>query len=70
LETISRSDESVVDDDVLVDLLESSVKTAKEIREKQAESKTVEDDIDKTRDKFVPVAVRASLLFFAITDLS
>lgn len=34
------------------------------------ESEITEKEIDKTRDKFKPVAYRASVLFFAIIDLS
>jgi dynein heavy chain len=61
---------SLLLDDNLVNILDDSAKTKKEISEAQAISKEVEAEIDKTRAFFVPVAFRASLLFFSIVDLN
>jgi dynein heavy chain len=61
---------SLLLDDNLVNILDDSAKTKKEISEAQAISKEVEAEIDKTRALFVPVAFRASLLFFSIVDLN
>lgn len=61
---------SLLLDDNLVNILDDSAKTKKEISEAQAVSKTVEAEIDKTRAFFVPVAYRAQLLFFSIVDLN
>merc|ERR1712166_170455 len=61
---------SLLLDDNLVNILDDSAKTKKEIGERQAISKETEVEIDKTRAFFVPVAFRASLLFFAIVDLN
>jgi len=61
---------SLLLDDNLVNILDDSAKTKKEIGERQAISQETEKEIDKTRAEFVPVAFRASLLFFSIVDLN
>jgi dynein heavy chain len=71
LEAIDTEDVlSLLLDDNLVNILDDSAKTKKEIGERKAISDETEKEIDKTRAEFVPVAFRASLLFFSIVDLN
>lgn len=71
LEAIDTEDVlSLLLDDNLVNILDDSAKTKKEIGERKAISDETEKEIDKTRAYFVPVAFRASLLFFSIVDLN
>jgi dynein heavy chain len=56
--------------DDLINILDDSAKTQTEISERQVISSETEKEIDKTRAQFVPVAFRASLLFFCIVDLN
>jgi dynein heavy chain len=44
--------------------------TSNEIQAKVAEAEVTEKQIDETRELYRPVAVRASLLFFCISDLA
>lgn len=44
--------------------------TSNEISAKVAEAEATEREIDATRELYRPVALRASLLFFAISDLA
>jgi dynein heavy chain, axonemal len=60
----------ILDDDELINVLDQSKITQDEIIARMTESKVTEEEIDRTRDKFKPVAYRASVLFFAIIDLA
>ncbi len=44
--------------------------TSNEIAAKVAEAEETEKEIDATRELYRPVALRASLLFFCISDLA
>ncbi len=44
--------------------------TSNEISAKVAEAEATEREIDATRELYRPVALRSSLLFFAISDLA
>lgn len=44
--------------------------TSNEIAAKVAEAEATEREIDETRELYRPVALRASLLFFALSDLA
>jgi dynein heavy chain len=44
--------------------------TSNEIQAKVAEAEVTERQIDETRELYRPVAIRASLLFFCISDLA
>ncbi|KAK2951927.1 putative Dynein beta chain, ciliary [Blattamonas nauphoetae] len=53
----------------LIEGLETTKKTAEEIKEKVALAKVTEADLNKTREAYRPVAARASLIYFLINDL-
>ncbi|NXP52612.1 DYH17 protein, partial [Heliornis fulica] len=57
-------------DTVLVDDLETTKRTAREIEEKVKEAKVTEGQINVTRENYRPVAERASLLYFILSDLN
>ena len=61
---------SPVDDERLIDTLGASKETSEEIQQKVAAAEQTEKDIDNTRNKYVPVAVRTRILFFCITELA
>lgn len=44
--------------------------TSNDIAQKVEEAEKTEKEIDETREQYRPVALRASLLFFAISDLA
>ncbi|KAI8820875.1 dynein heavy chain and region D6 of dynein motor-domain-containing protein [Fimicolochytrium jonesii] len=61
---------SPVDDERLIDTLGASKETSEEISRKVAAAEQTEKDIDTTRNKYTPVAVRTRILFFCITELA
>ncbi|KAL7746739.1 hypothetical protein RI367_007902 [Sorochytrium milnesiophthora] len=61
---------SPVDDERLIETLAASKKTSAVILTKVAEAEKTEKDIDATRARYVPVAVRTRILFFCITELT
>lgn len=60
----------ILEDDELILVLDESKLKSDEINENLKVSKKTEEEIDKTCNTFRPVAFRASILFFAIVDLS
>jgi dynein heavy chain len=61
--------EQILDEDTLIDILESSKKTSGEINERMEQSKIVEVEINDTRNLYTSVAVRGSILYFVIADM-
>ncbi|KAJ1569497.1 Dynein heavy chain 1, axonemal [Cladochytrium tenue] len=61
---------SPVDDERLIDTLAASKETSDEIQSKVVIAEQTERDIDTTRNKYVPVAVRTRILFFCIIELA
>jgi len=59
-----------LDEDTLIDILEGSKKTSGEINERMAMSKIVEVEINETRNLYLNVAIRGSILYFVIADLT
>lgn len=57
-------------DESLINKLQSSKKFSQEINQRVKDSKITEDQIDKVRESYRPVAFRASILFFCIVDLA
>ena len=64
------TEEQILDEDNLINVLENSKKTSKEINERMAQSLVVEEDINITRNQYRSVAVRGSILYFVIADLA
>jgi len=69
LELLSASSGDILEDEVLINTLSKSKVTSNEITSKVAEAEKTEKEIDTTRELYRPVALRASLLFFAIADM-
>jgi dynein heavy chain len=59
----------LLSDDVLIDILDESKAVNTEIAEQKVISDAAEKTIDATREDFRVCAFRASILYFAITDL-
>jgi len=71
LKMLSEStEEQILDEDTLIDTLEESNVTSKEINERIAESSIVEVSINETRAGYTTVAIRGSILYFVIADMS
>lgn len=60
----------ILEDDELIIVLEESKTVSDDINQRLKDSQIVEKDIDRLRETFRPVAFHASILFFAIIDLS
>lgn len=61
--------EQILDEDTLIEILEDSKKTSGEINVRMAAAKDVEITINETRQTYIPVAIRGSVLYFVIADL-
>ena len=61
---------SPVDDEELIGTLDASKIKSQEIQAKVKIAEETEKDIDETRSRYVPVAVRTQILFFCTTDLT
>lgn len=62
--------EQILDEDTLIEILEDSKKTSGEINVRMADAKEVEITINETRNTYTSVAIRGSVLYFVIADLS
>ncbi|KAM9362199.1 LOW QUALITY PROTEIN: dynein axonemal heavy chain 1 [Symphorus nematophorus] len=67
---LSSTEGNPVDNEELIQVLEASKIKAGEIKAKVMAAEQTEQDIDATRLEYVPVAVRAQILFFCVSDLS
>ncbi|XP_058647833.1 dynein axonemal heavy chain 1 isoform X3 [Onychostoma macrolepis] len=67
---LSSSEGNPVDDEELIRVLAASKVKAEEIQAKVTAAEATERDIDATRLEYIPVAVRAQILFFCVSDLS
>ena len=67
---LSNSEGNILDDTKLIETLAISKATSEEIMAAVAEAEIAEKEIDATRAKYVPVAVRGAILFFCIADLA
>eukprot|EP00954_Amorphochlora_amoebiformis_P013449 1056195-Amorphochlora_amoeboformis.AAC.1 len=70
LDLLKSSEGDILADEQLIQTLDNSKKTSKEISEQLREAEVVEKEIDVGRSKYKPVAVRASVLYFCIADLA
>jgi dynein heavy chain len=59
-----------LDEDTLIDMLKNSKKVSAEIQERIASAAIVEVEIKKTREAYIPAAVRGSIVYFVVADLS
>ena len=70
LHLLSSVQGSPVDDERLIETLGASKETSEKIQIKVLAAEATEKDIDATRNKYIPVAIRTRILFFCITELS
>lgn len=70
LQRLSDSTGNPVDDIELIQALEASNLKSTEIKAKVAAAEITEKEIDETRMKYIPVAVRSQILFFCVSDLA
>jgi len=70
LELLSASKGNILDDEELINTLDSSKQTSRRIEERVKEQEKTQALVQETRESYVPVAVRASAMFFVIADLS
>ena len=61
---------NLLENEEVINTLDSSKVVAKEISAKQVEIENFEVVCDKTRNKFLPVSVKAATLFFVTTDMA
>nr|XP_046487754.1 dynein axonemal heavy chain 1-like [Neodiprion pinetum] len=66
---LSISEGSAVDDNDLIVTLEASKIKSEEIKEKVEKAEITQAEIDTTRSMYIPVANRARILFFCLSDL-
>jgi len=69
LEQLSSAKGNILDDEELINTLSSSKATSQRIEEKVIEQEKMQAQVQETRANYVPVAVRASALFFVVADL-
>jgi len=70
LDLLANAKGSLIDDSSLVETLEASKKTSEQVAEQIKVAVETEKSIDQTREGYRPVAHRASLLYFVLSDLS
>ena len=70
LETLSKSEGNILEDESAIKVLSSAKELANEISEKQAIAEETEKKIDTARLSYKPIAIHSSILFFCISDLA
>jgi dynein heavy chain len=71
LDRLANADENaILDDDGLVDTLEQAKVVSDQVKIQVEKNVELEETINNIRDKYIPVAIRGSLLYFVIVDLS
>ncbi|KAK6626143.1 hypothetical protein RUM43_006448 [Polyplax serrata] len=67
---LSVSEGSPVDDTDLIQTLEASKLKSEEIKQKVQAAEVTQEEIDRTRALYIPVANRAQILFFCLVDMA
>ena len=70
LKLLKESEGDILDDDVLIRTLAESKVTSDQIMEQVEAARSTQQTIEKVRTGYIPVAQRASRLFFCIADLA
>lgn len=66
----NSTEEQILDEDTLIDMLQNSKITSTEINGRIAEATIVEQQINETRLGYKSVAIRGSILYFVIADMA
>eukprot|EP00106_Octopus_bimaculoides_P014248 XP_014781690.1 PREDICTED: dynein heavy chain 2, axonemal-like [Octopus bimaculoides] len=69
LRLLNETKGSLLEDETLVNTLQTSKSTSQEVTEQLATSEQTEAKIDSAREGYSPCAERASILFFVLNDL-
>jgi dynein heavy chain, axonemal len=69
LELLSNAKGNILDDEELINVLSNSKAASQRIEERVAEQEKTQAQVQETRQTYVPVAIRASALFFVVADL-
>jgi dynein heavy chain len=64
------TEEQILDEDTLINVLKDSKKTSAEINERITQATVVEESINVTRLGYKSVAVRGSIIYFVIADMA
>ncbi|KAL7998900.1 putative AAA+ ATPase domain, dynein heavy chain region D6 P-loop domain-containing protein [Plasmopara halstedii] len=70
LKQLSESTGNVLDDQNLIDTLQSSNVTSRTIKERVLESEATELEINRAREEYRRVATRGSILYFVVANLA
>ena len=70
LKLLFNSQGNILDDEELINTLNQSKVTSAAINDRVALAETTEIEINTAREKYRPVAVRGSLLYFVMADLA
>jgi len=70
LKLLRESKGNILDDKVLIETLAESKELSKVIAERLRESEKTEAEINEMRERYRPVSVRGSLIYFVIADLA
>jgi len=70
LKLVSEAGEDILEDEELIEVLDQSKITSTNIGERKIEAEETMKRIDETRESYRPVAIRGSVLYFVIADLS
>ena len=69
LKLLSEAKGNILDDEVLIDTLQKSKMTSKQIEKRMAESKVVEEQIDNVRHQYSWLSRASANLFFVVSDM-
>eukprot|EP00929_Paragymnodinium_shiwhaense_P038462 TRINITY_DN20312_c0_g2_i4.p1 TRINITY_DN20312_c0_g2~~TRINITY_DN20312_c0_g2_i4.p1 ORF type:complete len:4213 (-),score=1296.02 TRINITY_DN20312_c0_g2_i4:279-12917(-) len=69
LELLSNATGNILDDEELINTLANSKVASQRIEERVVEQEKTQALVQETRETYVPVAIRASALFFVVADL-
>jgi len=64
------NEDHILDDESLIRTLEKAKTVSDVVKKNMNDNEYIERDIDLIRNEYIPVAVRGSILYFAIDDLS